>query len=243
MAKRPLLTNEQLVGDPNDFEFERQVYGVVNPNDLTLKHYARISQQIGRFNSLLAGPAGDTGKADALADLIIADISPDLVADHVAYRQLDLEDKSGLIEGFVLSGQDDDDEDDEEAEGQQEAEGAKEPPEPTDWGDVIPRLQKFYGGSPLDWFELTIRWLKCFNRMLPVLNAETILYLGEGTFVGGWPTSQQHLEAIEKAVARLNRTIRPDQEVGVTYVELKEVLVGWGFKPLPRPSVEAEPQA
>jgi hypothetical protein len=56
----------------------------------------------------------------------------------------------------------------------------------TDWGDLIPRLQRFFGGRLEEWLELPLRWLNAYAEMLPRLRAEesmravTEIQLGEG---------------------------------------------------------------
>lgn len=40
---------------------------------------------------------------------------------------------------------------------------------------MIPSLQRFYGGSPQDWFELGQEKLRAFAEMLPILQAQESL--------------------------------------------------------------------
>ena len=47
--------------------------------------------------------------------------------------------------------------------------------EPADWGALIPRLQRFYGGDLDGWLRTPLRWLRAYQTMYGPLQAEEAL--------------------------------------------------------------------
>ncbi len=54
----------------------------------------------------------------------------------------------------------------------------------TDWGEAIPRLQRFYGGH-IDWLNIPYKIVNAYAAMIPILEAEEqlaqITAIGVGT--------------------------------------------------------------
>lgn len=44
-----------------------------------------------------------------------------------------------------------------------------------DWGKVVARLQRFYGGDPLRWFEMPVFYIRSFLHAMDELDAEDSL--------------------------------------------------------------------
>ncbi len=40
-----------------------------------------------------------------------------------------------------------------------------------DWGTIIPRLQRFYGGNITDWLNIPFKLLNAYATMLPIIEA------------------------------------------------------------------------
>ena len=44
-----------------------------------------------------------------------------------------------------------------------------------DWGTILPRLQRFYGGNITDWLNIPFKLLNAYATMLPIIEAEESL--------------------------------------------------------------------
>jgi hypothetical protein len=199
--KKPLLTLEQLAGDRDNIVYGGKKFEIKSAGEFKLAPLARLSLRLAAFQEALAG--GDYLVLQAAfqsMDSLIVEICPGIVSDKAVYSRLINLDKIEIIQTFLTAQAQAANDENEESRNENE-----EPPEPTDWGSLLPRLQKFYGGSPLDWLELPMMWLKCFAEMLQPLKAETMLELGQGVFTGSWPTSKEHQDALRSAMESLNQ--------------------------------------
>jgi hypothetical protein len=106
-------------------------------------------------------------------------------------------------------------------------EGAEE----VDWGDIVPRLQAFYGGDPLAWFNAPAWALTCYLKMLPALAAEQQLRTIEAVSV---PHMKQ--EAVGRLVGRLGRQARRERPKAVSEQLMEAMQVV--YTPAPTPTKE-----
>lgn len=221
----PILTFRQLVEDRDNLEIFDTQYELKQSQEFNIIELARLTVDIERIGQLT------TQEAEPLIDRVVLQILPDL-ADTLAFTQLELEDKKDFIKVYTeseqrrqaekLKAQAKDKPTDEDEEFEDE-------PEPTDWGMTIPRLQKFYGGSPQDWLKLPMQWLGAYAESLPVLKAEYMLELGQGFFTGQWPTSDDHKDAIEKAIQTLKALLDQGKPVQTTPEEAESRMSLIGF--------------
>jgi hypothetical protein len=188
-----ILTFRQLVEDHDNLEIFGQEFELKRAREFNIVELARLTLAIEQIQEL--PPA----RATRLINRVIFQIMPDLEGSE-EFDRLDTEEKLDIIKTFSQNEQAESEKDQDQDQGQNDG-------GPADWGKIIPRLQKFFGGSPQDWLQLPMLWLNAFSETLPVLKAENILELGQGFFTGQWPTSEDHKKAIEDMIAGLTSLI------------------------------------
>lgn len=221
----PILTFRQLVEDRDNLDIFDTQYELKQSQEFNIIELARLTVDIERIGQL------PTEEALPLIDRVVLQILPDL-KDTEDFANLDPEEKKDFIKVFSES---EHRRQAEKLKGQSKGRNAldeeefEDEVEPADWGMTIPKLQKFYGGSPQDWLKLPMRWLDAYAESLPVLKAEYMLELGQGFFTGQWPTSDDHKDAIEKAIQTLKSLLDQGKPVVCTQEEAESRLAFIGF--------------
>lgn len=75
-----------------------------------------------------------------------------------------------------------------------------------DWGEVVPRLQAFYGGDPEAWFNLPVWALTAYLKMLSRLSAERQLLAIEAASV-----PHMKPDAVGRVTGRYRRIVAPKE--------------------------------
>ncbi|OJW05795.1 MAG: hypothetical protein BGO39_05045 [Chloroflexi bacterium 54-19] len=202
-------------------------YPIKGPGEFRLVPLARLSLKIERFYESLKVKNPDLAQAENQLDTILNKICPVLVADNDVFDQVTLEEKLEVLETFNRLGEELNGGETEELPLNPEIK--IEPPEPTDWFKVIPRLQQFYRGSPLDWFRLKMKWLVAFSNQMESLKAEHILNLSQASLVGSWPENEEQRDAIEQLTQQLEAIVTGSDNQVQTQEEIMTALGNIGF--------------
>lgn len=99
--------------------------------------------------------------------------------------------------------------------------------EEVDWGELVPRLQAFYGGDPERWFNLPLWALTAYLKMLTPLKAEQQLLLIEAVAV---PNMKP--DAAGRLISRLGRQARREKPPSVAEQLMKAMPVV--YEPTPK---------
>jgi hypothetical protein len=241
MRKRP-FDLARLAGDRDTIEVFSQFFSIKGPGEFFLIPLARLSLSVERLYQGLNNKPPDLAGAERLANDILGEICPGLVASKKSFGLITLEDKLEILDVFNRMGGELESPDSQPAANSLPAgrgQAASEPAEPTDWFEVIPRLQKFYGGSPRDWFNLEMKWLTAFSEQMESLKAEHILDMSKASLAGTWPTSDEQKSAIEDLINNLQTIVEGIENRQLSPVEVETELekVGIGIN-----RVEASPE-